>query len=349
MVKRLKKKIVKSKIKDTDIITIGGVDIARGERVRVQLEIAALYDFTQLTIPVEIIRGKEKGPVLFISAAVHGDEINGVEIVRKLLKKSVLKKIKGTLILVPIVNVFGFNYKSRYLPDRRDLNRSFPGSTDGSLASRIAHTFMKEIVSKCTHGIDLHTAAVHRTNLPQIRACLDDEQTRILAEGFGAPVVVNSKLRDGSLREAARKKKVAMLLFEGGEALRFEESVINKGLNGCLSVMAKIGMIEEKTKTKKEPKTFIAKSSYWTRASRSGIISIKKKVGAAIKVGDLLGVIADPFARNSTMVYAENDGILIGAALLPLVNQGDALFHIATFQNAAKVKKALDIHSDLFD
>ena len=340
----MRKKISK---KDPEVLRIGGEKILRGERKTVQLEAAALYDYTKLSIPVEVIRGNEGGPTLFISAAIHGDEINGVEIVRKILKKKFLKNIKGTLILVPIVNVFGFNYKSRYLPDRRDLNRSFPGSENGSLASRLAYVFMKEIVSKCTHGIDLHTGAIHRTNLTQIRACLDDDTTKDLAKGFGVPVVINSKLRDGSLRDAARKKKVSMLLFEGGQALRFEEKVINVGVRGCISVMKKIGMINN-TNVKKNSlntsKIYIAKSSYWTRATQSGAFTVKKKIGEEIAEGDILAIISDPFGKNEATIYAEDDGILIGASLLPLVNQGDAMFHIATFKDSSRVKKALDRH-----
>ena len=202
-------------------LVIDGQTIKPGERKKIFLRIAALYDYTDISIPIEVIRGKVDGPILFISAAIHGDEINGVEIVKRVLKRVSIDKLKGTLIAIPIVNVFGFNNLSRYLPDRRDLNRSFPGQKNGSLASRLASIFMKEIVHKCTHGIDLHTGAVHRTNLPQIRACLDDAATKTLAKSFGVPVVIDSTLRDGSLREAARRKGIPMLLFEGGEALRF--------------------------------------------------------------------------------------------------------------------------------
>jgi predicted deacylase len=332
--------------KDIAVLTIGGVKIKRGERVKIQLDYAALYDTTKLTIPVEVIRGKERGPVLFISAAIHGDELNGIEIIRKLSKKKFLSKIKGTLILVPIVNVFGFHNQSRYLPDRRDLNRSFPGSKTGSLAGRLAYIFMREIVSKCTHGIDLHTGAIHRTNLPQIRACLDDATTKELAEGFGAPVVINSNLRDGSLREAARRKKVSMLLFEGGEALRFEDNIIKKGLRGCINVMKNINMIEELKPKLVKPKTFIARSSSWFRAPKSGIFSAQKKIGARIYEGDVLAIISDPFGNESLNVVAEEDGILIGATLLPLVNQGDAMFHVAVFRDSAKVKKALEVQNE---
>lgn len=338
--------IKKTITKDPNVLTIGENKIRRGERVKLQLDCAALYDYTKLTIPVEVIRGKEKGPVLFISAAIHGDELNGIEIIRRLSKKRFFKKMKGTLILVPIVNVFGFHNQSRYLPDRRDLNRSFPGSKSGSLASRLAFIFMKEIVSKCTHGIDLHTGAIHRTNLPQIRACLDDTKTKELAEGFGAPVVINSDLRDGSLREAARRKKVSMLLFEGGEALRFEDNIITKGLRGCISVMKDIGMIQELKPKFKKPKTFIARSSSWLRAPKSGIFTAQKKIGERIFEGDVLAVISDPFGNESLNVVAFEDGILIGASLLPLVNQGDAMFHVAVFRDSAKVKKALEIHNE---
>jgi predicted deacylase len=334
---------------DPDILTIGGTKIPRGVRKRIQLEFAALYDYTQLTIPVEVIRGDKKGPILFISAAVHGDELNGVEIIKKLLKKSFLKKIKGTLILVPVVNVFGFNNKSRYLPDRRDLNRSFPGSKNGSLAAQLAYTFMKEIVSKCTHGIDLHTGAIHRTNLPQIRACLQDKVTKDLAEGFGVPVVIDSMLRDGSLREAARKKNISMLLFEGGEALRFEKNVIKIGLQGCISVMKKIGMLEQATVSKSSlnsSKIFIAKSSSWVRAPNSGAFSSRVKIGDKVSSGDVLAIISDSFGRNPFSVNAEESGILIGATLLPLVNKGDAMFHIATFNSSSRVRRELDKHDD---
>ena len=334
---------------DPEILVIGGNKIPRGKRERVQIEFASLYDYTQLTIPVEVIRGARRGPVLFISAAVHGDEINGVEIIKKILKKSFLKKIKGTLILVPVVNIFGFNNKSRYLPDRRDLNRSFPGSKKGSLASRLAYTFMREIVAKSTHGIDLHTGAIHRTNLPQIRACLDDKLTKDLAEGFGVPVVINSSLRDGSLREAARKKNVSMLLFEGGQALRYESHVIKIGVRGCASVMKKIGMIDQSavsSSSLNSSKIFIAKSIFWTRAPHSGAFSARVKIGDKISKGNILAVITDSFGRNPFTIKAEENGILIGVSLLPLVNKGDAMFHIATFNSSIKVRKELDMHDD---
>lgn len=330
-------------------IKIGNEKIFRGERKKLQLEVASLYDYTKINIPIEVIRGKEEGPTLFVSAAIHGDEINGVEIIKRLLQKPSLKKVKGTLIAVPVVNVFGFNNKSRYLPDRRDLNRCFPGNRTGSLGTRLAYIFMKEIVSKCTHGIDLHTGAIHRTNLPQIRACLDEEKTKELAHSFGAPVLIHSRLRDGSLREAARKRKVTTLLFEGGEALRFEENVIRSGLKGCLSVMRKIGMLPplKNQGQKTKGNVFVAQGSYWIRASHSGSFRVVKKIGDHIKDGEILAIISDPFGSNSFEVKAEEGGIVVGMSTIPLVNQGDAMIHIATFKNSKRVKEAIELYDEM--
>ncbi len=322
--------------------SIAGRSIAPGERVRVDLEVARLYDFTEMKVPVEVIRGKEDGPVLFVSGAIHGDEINGVEIIKQLLTWRGLRKLNGTLIAVPIVNVFGFNSKIRYLPDRRDLNRCFPGYQDGSLASQLAHIFMKEVVSKCTHGIDLHTGAIHRTNLPHIRACLDNPETMRLAEAFHVPVAINSDLHDGSLREAAQQLGIPMLLFEGGEALRFDEKAIRVGLNGVVSVMRAIGMLPQSKSKKAYDKMRVASNSYWVRAPHSGTCLIRKKPGDMVAEGEVLGTVCDPFGEHCFAVKARNAGIMIGKSLLPLYNEGDAMVHIATFDNDKHLKESVE-------
>lgn len=335
-----------------DDLFIGGETVKKGERKQINIPVAKLYDFTSMTIPVEVIRGKKAGPCMFVSAAIHGDEINGVEILRRFLSRKYLNRIKGTLIVVPIVNVFGFNTKSRYLPDRRDLNRSFPGHEKGSLASQLADTFMNEIVSKCTHGIDLHTGAIHRSNLPQIRACLDDPETLEMAKSFNVPVVLHSALRDGSLREAVRELNIPVVLFEGGEALRFNERAIKSGLQGIRAVMRNIGMLP---KSKSEtpgtpPKTFIARSSYWVRSPHSGILNMKHFLGKHVKRGETLGHITNPCGDDKVPVKARKGGIIIGAATLPLVNEGDAVFHIAAFEDAEAVEESVgQYHDSLLD
>ena len=309
-------------------LTIAGVPIKPKERKQININVARLYDFTEMNIPVEVIRGKEDGPRLFVCAAIHGDEINGVEIIKRLLQHKALKHIKGTLIAVPIVNVFGYNTKSRYLPNRRDLNRHFPDSQKGSLAGQLAYTLMTEVIEQCTHGVDFHTGAIHRSNLPQIRADLTDPETNELAHAFNVPVMINSTLPDGSLREAARKRKIPMLLFEGSKALRHDAHVIKSGLNGILTLMHEIGMIHfSNAKKAKDHQLFIALSSTWVRAPQSGSLRHVKHIGNRVTKGQLLGVISDPFGGNKANVIASCTGIIIGAVTMPLLNRGDAVFH----------------------
>lgn len=320
--------------------SIGGEYVSRGERKTIMLPIARMYDFTALEIPVHVIRGKEDGPTLLLCAALHGDEINGVEIIREILKNPAVEKLKGTLIAIPVVNIFGFQNKSRYLPDRRDLNRSFPGSKHGSLAARIANFFLKEIVSKCTHGIDFHTGAIHRSNFPQIRASLDDPQTRDFARSFNAPIVVDSQMRDGSLREAARKKKVSILLFEGGQALRFESDVIETGVRGTLNAMSHIGMIQRNEE--KEPKlpSIEAHDSFWLRAPHSGTVRLNLKLGSYVKKGQVVAVILDLLGDVEIDVVSPEDGVVIGINNLPLVTLGEAVLHLATIEKLNKKELA---------
>lgn len=309
-------------------IEIAGTRIQPGGRATIDVPIPDLYTHTALTIPVKVIHGRKEGPRLFVCAAIHGDEINGVEIIRRLTKHPAMSKIKGTLIAVPVVNVYGFINQSRYLPDRRDLNRFFPGSETGSLAARLSHVFLKEIVSKSTHGIDLHTAAIHRDNLPQIRAYLDDDETRRMAEAFTAPIILNTPLLEGSMRQALEKMNISVIVYEAGEALRFNEVSIRAGVKGILYVMREIGMLP-RLKNRKSVTPLIARSSQWVRASQSGIVRTMTALGQVVKKGQVMGVIADPFGEKEENVTAPVSGMVIGRTNIPLVNEGEALFHIA--------------------
>jgi predicted deacylase len=320
------------------VLTIGGEEILPGERRQLALTVAKLYDFTDMKIPVEVVRGTEAGPTLFVSAAIHGDEINGVDIVRRLLKHRALKTIAGTLIAIPIVNVFGFNDKSRYLPDRRDLNRSFPGAEHGSLASQIAYMFRTEIAAQATHGIDLHTGAIHRRNLPQIRADLSFKANHELALAFGAPVVLDASPRDGSLREMVDEKKIPMLLYEAGTALRFDHRAALLGVEGILNVMRAIGMLPKPKIKSAMARPYIAKSSHWVRAPISGIFITRKKLGERVTKGDKLGFITNPFGDYEYAILSPQDGLIIGNSILPLANEGDGLYHIAAFDADHKMR-----------
>ncbi len=309
---------------------LNGQEIKNGERKRVNISMGRIYDFTEVTMPVEVICGKKSGPTLFVSSTIHGDEINGIEILRRLLISKHIKNIAGTLIVIPVVNIFGFNDRARYLPDRRDLNRCFPGLKSGSLASQLANKFMQEIVKKSDFGIDLHTGSLHRSNHPQIRANINDETTFDLAKIFDAPVIVNSNLRDGSLRAAVSQLNIPMILFEGGEALRFEEESIEIGVTGILNVMHAIGMIKSKVRQISKRKAFVARSSSWLRASHSGIYIPYCKLGDIVKKDDIIGEISDIFGDCKNLIKSHESGIVIGMSKLPLANKGDALFHIAS-------------------
>jgi predicted deacylase len=296
-----------------------------------------------MEMPVHVIRSRKDGPHLFVCAAMHGDELNGVEIIRRLLKRRALKRLSsGTLIAVPMVNVYGVIERSRYLPDRRDLNRSFPGSQKGSLASRVADAFMTEIVANSTHGIDLHTGAIHRDNMPQVRADLDDKPTLQIARAFGVPVLLSSRLRDGSLREAARSEGVPILVYEAGEALRFDEHGIRVGVKGIENVMRHLGMLPPARSTSVPKEPYVARSSHWIRASQSGVLRAGIKLGDAVAKGEILGRIADPFGGEEAIIRADADGIVIGRTHLPLVNEGDAVVHIACFEDVDEVAEHVE-------
>ena len=313
---------------------IGTFVISKGARKTVELPISVLANHTPINLPVHVIHGLEKGPVFFISGVVHGDEILGVEIVSRVVRHPALKTLAGTLLAVPIVNAFGFLNHSRYMPDRRDLNRSFPGSDHGSLASLLADLFLKEVVLRSQYGIDLHTAALHRSNLPQIRIAPDEPELLEMAKSFSPPVILVSKLRDGTLRQCARDYGVKVLLYEAGEALRFEEMAIETGVRGILNVMASLNMIAP-LKTASPPKpTAISLSSTWLRAPEGGILRSRFGIGAPVSRDEVIGEISSPLGDLSVSIIAEDDGIIVGRTNLPIVNRGDALFHVARMKKS---------------
>ena len=314
---------------------IGGEAVPPGSRRTVDLPLSVLSNHTPVTLPVRVVHGRLPGPVLFVSAAVHGDEVQGVEIIRRLLKLRGLNRISGTLLAIPIVNAFGFISHSRYMPDRRDLNRSFPGSELGSLAAQLADLFMREVVRKADLGIDLHTAAANRTNLPQIRISGASDRLRALARAFGAPVVVETGFREGSLRKAAAAEGVEMLLYESGEALRFDEVAIRLGVRGILSVMAAAGMSPPRAPSAAAPEPAWSRATRWLRAPKGGILRTFRQAGDAVEAGEVLAVVSDPFGARELPVKTTEPGLIIGRTNLPVVNLGDALFHLARLSHGA--------------
>lgn len=310
-----------------DSFPMGQFRVRAGSTKAIELPVTRLITGADISLPVRVVHGREDGPTVWVDAAIHGDEVNGVEIIRQVVGGLDPKTFRGTLIAVPVVNVLGFMNGDRYLPDRRDLNRSFPGSTRGSLASRIAHLFMEEVVAKCEVGLDLHTGSDRRSNLPQVRADLDDGRTRRLAEAFGAPVMLHAKIRDGSLRHAARERGAAVLLYEGGENFRFDEYAIDAGVVGVRRVLAALEMID--LPDLEHPPSRECRQSGWVRARRTGILRFDAHLGQEVADGERLGSLLDSFGKTLAAVYANRAGVVIGRNEAPLVNSGDALAHIA--------------------
>ncbi len=311
--------------------SIADTTVRAGTKKKLEIPIANLMSGTPVSLPILVLHGKEPGPTLWMTAAIHGDELCGVEIIRRVLDVVRPETMSGTIVAVPVVNVHGFNTGSRYLPDRRDLNRSFPGSLRGSLASRIAKLLMTEVIERCDVGMDFHTGSDQRENLPQIRADLDDPRTATLARVFAPPVAIHSRVRDGSLRQAATDVGSTVLLFEGGEALRFSESAIRAGAAGALRVLNHLGIFAGTFPP--APPVLISRSSSWIRATRSGVVHLYSELGDRVAEGTAVAAIHDPYGRRLGSVMARKPGLVVGSTHSPLVNRGDAIVHIADITN----------------
>ena len=309
-------------------MTVGTETVTPGQRLDTELRVARLPTGSWLSLPVSVIAGRRPGPRLWLSAAIHGDELCGIEIVRQVLEPITPDALCGAIVAVPVVNVFGFTTGSRYLPDRRDLNRSFPGSPRGSLAARLAHLFMRDVVRDGSYGIDLHTGAEGRTNLPQVRGDLDDPEVVALATAFAAPVSIHARTRDGSLREAATRAGATVLLYEGGEASRYDHEPIAAGVDGVRRVLAHLGMLDDGDAT--PPHSHTSRNTTWVRARRSGLLDLDVGLGQRVTEQQQLGVIRDAGGTLEATVRASAGGIVIGTATSPLVHQGDAVVHIAS-------------------
>lgn len=317
-------------MKNIKPIIILGQSILPGESKTIDMEIAKLHNTGELKIPIIVRRSKIDGPVVLFSAGIHGDEINGVEIVRQLITKKINKPKKGTIICIPIINMFGFLNKSRKFPDGRDLNRVFPGSKNGSLASRFAYHMLTEIMPLVDYAVDFHAGGASRFNAPQIRLAPNNPELKALADVFNAPFTLYSKNIAGSFRNAGHKLNVQMLLFEGGKSLDIDESVSDAGVQGVKRLLAHLDMLDPKiTVEKPESETIYIEKSAWIRAQCSGLLHDNGCIGSYVQKGTLLAVITDPFGEFERKVNAPNDGYIINANLSPIVYQGDAVYHIS--------------------
>jgi len=312
------------------MLRLGGRAIRRGTAEQIFLKVSEYYTATPVNVPVTVVRGRRSGPSLFLTAAIHGDELNGVEIVRRVMTGVDPDRLRGTLICVPVTNRAGFLSHSRYLPGRRDLNRYFPGHPQGNAAARIAHTLFTEIVSRATCGVDLHTASVGRTNLPHVRAEMSDGQVRKMARAFGIEIIIDSRGVPGTLRAAATHAGVPTIIFEAGETFRFQRNLVARGVTGIHSILAALRMTEGPAKAARFQ--VVVKTSEWIRAPRGGIADILVRPGELIYEGEEIASITNPFGREVSMVRSPLNGLIIGTTTVPMVNPGDAICHVAKLE-----------------
>ena len=317
-------------MRSTKTIKILGESILPGENKTIDMEIAKLHNTAKLKIPIIVSRSKIEGPTVLFSAGIHGDEINGVEIVRQIITRKINKPKRGTIICIPIINMFGFVNMSRQFPDGRDLNRVFPGSKKGSLASRFAYHILTEIMPMVDYAVDFHAGGASRFNAPQIRLAPNNIELKVLADIFNAPFTLYSKNITGSFRNSSQKLNVKMLLFEGGKSLDINESISDAGIDGVKRILSHLDMLDSKYHIKKqESKTIYIEKSVWIRAKCSGLLHDGGYIGLFVKKGTVLATITDPFGKFERKVKASNDGYIINANHAPIVYQGDAIYHIS--------------------
>jgi uncharacterized protein len=304
-----------------------GREIKKGASAILEMEVAKLHTRNSVRIPVIVQRAKLDGPVLLLMGGVHGDEMNGVAIIRDIIRKKYNKPKKGTIICIPVFNVFGYLNQQREFPDGRDLNRMFPGSAKGSLASQFAFKFSKEIAPLVDYVLDFHTGGAGRENFSNVRCVLQEEKTLELAKVFGAPFIVNSKYIHKSIRESMNKMGKTMLLFEGGKSLELDQSVIKSGVEGALNVMKHLDMQEGEITIEKDP--VIVQKSKWIRAPYSGIFESLVKNGCKVEHKTIIARISDPYGEFEKKVMAPFDCCIFGLNTAPIVYKGDAIFHVS--------------------
>jgi len=305
---------------------ISGINIGPGENMRVNLNVYYLPTGAKMEIPVYVFHAKKKGPSVLFMAGMHGDETNGIEIMRNLLKEKYFENLqRGSVVAIPITNVVSFLNHSRELPDGRDLNRCFPGTRSGSLGSRIAYDLTKKIIPIIDMGVDFHTGGAEINNYPQVRCVFDDEKSLDLGKSFGAPFILNSPYRDKSFRKEAAKNGKPILVYESGESFRFSTVGITEGVNGCLRLMKNLKMLDVFTT---KPQSITLNSSKWIRAKISGLFRTTKKFGTYVEKDQVIGVVSSPYSEIEKHLIAPANGFLIGINNKPVVNEGDALMHI---------------------
>lgn len=318
-------------------ISICNEIIHPGEQASLALPLPELFSCAPMYMPIKVVHGKQSGPCLLVIATIHGNELNGAEIINRLLQSSFIKRLKGTLIAVPIVNVYGFINKSRTMPSGAILNQSFPGSIQGNQASRLAHIFCENIFSLADYCIDLQTGLLNHSNLPEVFVSKGNEEEFNLAQQFGAPVIAEIMANKGSLRAYANAKSIPYMVYEAGEAMRFDDQSIKIGVRGIVNIMRHLNMLPPASTSKQKPKAFIIKDARWVRSPTSGITHTSIKLGQKVTRGEVIATIKDPFGTGSNqIVKAPFEGVVVSFNNLPLVHEGLPLCQIASFEKLAQ-------------
>lgn len=320
-----------------------GEKIAPGESRNVQLAVGESYSSMAVHVQIHIRRGLEDGPVVFVTAALHGDEINGCGAVRQLIQDNDFQLLKGTVLLIPVLNLPAFERHSRYLPDRRDLNRSFPGTADGSLASRMAHTIFNEIVSRCDYGIDLHTASVRRTNYPTVRADLADTEVRRIAEAFGSEIVINNKGPKNSFRREACRSGCPTIIMEGGEVWKIEPGIVETAVRGVKNVLCELEMVNIDTES--PPYQIVIEKSKWIRAEQGGFLDFHIKPGDIVEKGQPLATNTTILGEEQNTLYAPFNGVVMGMTSLPSISPGEPICNLGALPKKYNPDKLAKLRS----
>lgn len=315
-------------------LKFGGQRIPKGTKLDIHLKVSEHYTGQPVDVPITVVRGAKAGPRLFLTAAVHGDEINGIRVIREVLDSIEPEELRGTLVACPVVNRFGFVAHMRYMPDRRDLNRCFPGNPEGPTAYRYAHEIFRHVIEPCDYGVDLHTAGYQRHNLPQVRGDMDHDDVRRLAKAFGAEVILDKSGMKGTLRQAATEAGVPTIIYEAGETFRFQRDAVTRGVQGVVNVMRELKML--KGKPLRPDYQIITKSSAWIRSDHGGIVETFIDAGTLVHEGEAIAAVSDPFGKESGIVRAPFTGLVVGVTTLPMVNPGAPICHLV------KLRKTLE-------
>ena len=316
--------------------------IQPGEKANLALQMPDLYSCAPLYMPIKVIHGKNAGPCLLVFSTIDGNEMNGLEIVNRLIESLDGNSINGTIIAVPVMNIYGLTHFPKTMPSGNDLSECFPGKPDGNFGERIAHIFTHELIKKADYCIELDTGALNHNILPQVYCNFDNQKTKQLAKAFQAPVITNVSIEGNNFRQTTESLNIPLLVYQAGEAMRFDENAITLGVNGTINIMRSIDLLPKEEPIAEFSPVF-SQDEGWIVSHRFGILRTYVELGQTIKKGEKLGTISDPFsADKGEHVKAPKEGIIVGINTTPLIHEGLSIFKIASFIDYSRAEDAIE-------